>query len=31
VQYQNGKIATVWPKDQSSSAVLYPAKPFAER
>jgi branched-chain amino acid transport system substrate-binding protein len=31
VQYQNGKIVTVWPKDESSATVIYPAKPFAER
>jgi branched-chain amino acid transport system substrate-binding protein len=31
VQYQDGKIATVWPKEQSSAPVMYPAKPFAER
>jgi branched-chain amino acid transport system substrate-binding protein len=31
VQYQNGKIATIWPKEQSSAPVMYPAKPFAER
>ncbi|MBC8078464.1 MAG: ABC transporter substrate-binding protein, partial [Chloroflexales bacterium] len=31
VQYQDGKIATVWPKEQSSAPVIYPAKPFAER
>jgi branched-chain amino acid transport system substrate-binding protein len=31
VQYQDSKIATVWPKEQSTAALMYPAKPFAER
>jgi branched-chain amino acid transport system substrate-binding protein len=31
VQYQNGQIVTVWPKEQSQGAVAYPAKPFAQR
>jgi branched-chain amino acid transport system substrate-binding protein len=31
VQYQNSTIATVWPKEQSTATLIYPAKPFAER
>jgi branched-chain amino acid transport system substrate-binding protein len=30
-QYQGGKQVLVWPKDQASSPLAYPAKAFAER
>jgi branched-chain amino acid transport system substrate-binding protein len=30
-QYQDGVQVAVWPKDQAAKAVVFPAKPFAER
>jgi len=31
VQWQNGKLELVWPKDQASADLAYPAVPFEER
>jgi branched-chain amino acid transport system substrate-binding protein len=30
-QWQNGKVTLVWPKDQASQSLQYPAKPWGER
>jgi branched-chain amino acid transport system substrate-binding protein len=30
-QYQDGAQVAVWPREQATKPVLYPAKPFAER
>ncbi len=30
-QWQNGKAELVWPRDQASAPILYPAKPFSQR
>ncbi len=30
-QYQDGVQVAVWPKEQAAKAVVFPAKPFAER
>jgi branched-chain amino acid transport system substrate-binding protein len=30
-QYQNGKQVLIWPKEQASSAIMYPAKPWNQR
>jgi branched-chain amino acid transport system substrate-binding protein len=31
VQWQDGKLVSVWPKDVAGGALQYPAKPFRER
>jgi branched-chain amino acid transport system substrate-binding protein len=31
VQWQEGKLVSVWPKDVAGGALQYPAKPFRER
>ena len=31
VQWQSGKLVSVWPKDVAGGSLLYPAKPFKER
>ncbi len=31
IQWQNGKLELVWPKDQASAKLLYPAPPFDKR
>jgi branched-chain amino acid transport system substrate-binding protein len=30
-QWQNGKQELVWPRDQASAPIMYPAKPFNQR
>ena len=30
-QWQNGKAELVWPRDQASAPIQYPAKPFSQR
>jgi hypothetical protein len=31
VQWQSGKLVSVWPKDVAGGTLQYPAKPFKER
>lgn len=31
IQWQNGQLELVWPKDQATAGFLYPAPPFDER
>jgi branched-chain amino acid transport system substrate-binding protein len=31
IQWQNGKLELVWPEDQATAELLYPAPPFDER
>lgn len=31
VQWQSGKLVSVWPRDVAGGSLLYPAKPFKER
>jgi len=31
VQWQSGKTHLVWPAEQASTEILYPAPPFGER
>jgi hypothetical protein len=31
VQWQGGKLVSVWPKDVAGGTLQYPAKPFRER
>jgi branched-chain amino acid transport system substrate-binding protein len=31
VQWQSGKLVSVWPKEVAGGSLLYPAKPFKER
>jgi branched-chain amino acid transport system substrate-binding protein len=31
IQWQNGKLELVWPEDQASAELAYPAPPYEER